>query len=323
MKIHVFIDSENVPVTNALESYDVLRENGSCVCDVVGKEETLPQTYLKRRSKKFRIQNCNYGKNSADMYLTVLIARAIYEERDTDILAIISNDRDFAPIIQLAVEKKKQVLLLGLEVQSKGLAEALERMKVDTDFVTLGLIDSELPSESVKIEDLPSGLFEYYRKHYKNEILSVKRGEKQIELPFIEGMHANQFLDLLRRFGILTRNQKLDDAIAALPIKVVNNRVQRLKPEDMQQKPDHPKIKKMPDDLKKFYRDKYEGETIFVKRNNEIVEMPFVNGMHLGRFIQLMRTFKIWEKSQKIHATRAQLNELGLVLKNDCVFYGD
>ena len=257
------------------------------------------------------------------MYLTVLIARAIYEERDTDILAIISNDRDFAPIIQLAVEKKKQVLLLGLEVQSKGLAEALERMKVDTDFVTLGLIDSELPSESVKVEDLPSGLFEYYRKHYKGEMISVKRGEKQIELPFIEGMHANQFLDLLRRFGILTRNQKLDDALAALPIRVVNNRVQRIKPEDTSKKPDHPKIKKMPDDLKKFYREKYEGETIFVKRNNEIVEMPFVNGMHLGRFIQMMRTFNIWSKTQKINVTRAQLNEFGLMLKNDCVYYGD
>ena len=326
MKIHIFIDAENIPANNALETYDVLSESGSCQCDVVGKKDTLPQSYLKRQGKAFRIHNCDYGKNSADMYLTVCIAKAIYEEDDTDIYAIISNDRDFAPIIQLAVEKKKQVLLLGLEAQSKGLAHSLEQMNVDMEFLTLGTIDSEPPSELIKVEDLPSGLFEYYKKNYKGSTIFVKRGEQLIELPFIEGMHANQFIDLMRRFGIWTKSQKIEDEIGALFMKIVNNRVRFLESAEMMQPPPsatHPKIKRMPDDLKKFYVERFTGDTIFVKRENVIVELPFVNGMHLGRFIQLMRYFKIWSKNQKMEVTRARLDELGLQLKNDYVFFAD
>ena len=323
MKIHIFIDAENIPANNALETYDVLRESGTCQCDVVGKKDILPQSYLKRQGKTFRIHNCDYGKNSADMYLTVCIAKAIYEEDDTDIYAIISNDRDFAPIIQLAVEKKKQVLLLGLEAQSKGLAHSLEQMNVDMEFLTLGTIDSDPPNELIKVEDLPSGLFEYYRKNYKGSTIFVKRGGKLVELPFIEGMHANQFIDLMRRFGIWTKSQKLEDEIESLYLKIVNNRVHFLEFEDKTAPPNHPKIAQMPDDLKKFYKEFFVGDTIFAKRENSIVELPFVNKMHLGRFVQLMRHFKIWSKTQKLEVTRMRLTELGLQLKNDHVFFAD
>ena len=323
MKIHIFIDAENIPATNALETYDILRESGACQCDVVGKEDTLPPAYIKRRSKKFRIHNCDYGKNSADMYLTVIVAKAIYEKTDTDILAIISNDRDFAPIIQLAVEKQKQVLLLGLEAQAQGLANSLERMNIDEDFLTLGTIDSAPPSDSVKVEDLPSGLFEYYRKHYKGATIFVKRGDKLVELPFIDGMHANQFIDLMRRFGVWSKAQKIEDEIGSLFMKIVNNRVRFLEAEELSKPPTHPKIDRLPEDLKKFYREKFTGDTIFAKRENLIVELPFVNGMHLGRFTQLMRHFKIWSKGQKLPMTLARLEELGLQLKGDYIFYDE
>ena len=321
MKIHVFIDAENVPVTNALEAYDlIVEDDDACECDVIGKEGTLPQAYLKRLGKRFRVHNCDYGKNSADLYMTVLIAKAIYEEFDTDILVIISNDRDFAPIIRLAVDKCKQVLLLGLTAQLKGMADSLNRMEVDKRFVTLGVIDGALLSETITVDDLPTGLFEYYQKHYKGEVIVVKRGSRSIELPFIDGMHANQFLDLLRRFGVFNRSQKLDELGTSF-INVTNNRVYRTLKRG--NKFDNPKFGIMPADLRSFYRDKYAGETIFVKRDELLVEVPFVNGMHLGRFIQLMRICNVWNRSQKLQTTLEKLEEYGLQVKNDYVFYGE
>lgn len=322
MKIHIFIDAENVPYTNALESYEVLSESGDYVCDVVGKEETLPQAYLKRRSPTFRIHNCDYGKNSADLSMTVLIAKAVYEEPDTDILAIISNDRDFAPIIQLAVEKRKQVLLLGMAAQSKGLTELFERMGIDMNFVTLGIIDGESQSESIKVDDLPNGLYEYFRKHYKGSTIFVKRGEKLVEMPFVEGMPVNVFLDLMRRCKIWTRAQKVEEEVGSLFLKVVDNQVHFLDRYGYAIF-DKPEFKQFPEDLQEFFMSNYEGETIFVKHNGNFVELPFINGMHLGRFIQMLRSVGIWSRSQKLRVTLEKLDELGLQLKNDHVCYGD
>ena len=321
MNIHIFIDAENVPMANAITTCNVLAEGNDVTrCDVVGKEDTLSPAYLKRRSKTFRIHNCNYGKNSADMYLTVLIAKAIYEERETDIFAIISNDRDFAPVIQLAVEKRKQVLLLGLAAQAKALEQSLKLMNIDMEFVTLGVIDGETLSESITVEDLPNGLREYFKKHHKGSTIFVKRGDKLIELPFVDGMDKNMFLDLMRRCHIWTRAQKIEDEIGALYLKVVNGKVHFMDSDD-ETPTGVPKSDLMPDDLKEFYRLKYKGEKISVKRNNKKLELPFVSGMHLGRFVQLMRTFGVWDKSKKMKAMLEDLKEYGLKLQKDCVFY--
>ncbi len=320
MKIHIFIDAENVPIANALMTCNVLADGNEVVrCDVVGKEDTLSPAYIKRRSKTFRTHNCNYGKNSADMSLTVLIAKAIYEERDTDILAIVSNDRDFAPVIQLAVEKRKQVLLLGTAAQSNAMEQSLKLMNIDMNYVTLGVIDGEMLSESIAVEDLPNGLREFFKKNHKGATIFVKRGDKLIELPFIDGMDKNIFLDLMRRCHIWTRAQRIEDEIGALYLKIVNNKVRFTDSTD--EAPDGvPKLELMPDDLKEFYRSKYKGEKITVKRNGKNLELPFVSGMHLGRFVQLMRTFGAWDKSKKLKAMMAELKEYGLKLQKDCVF---
>lgn len=321
MKIHIFIDAENVPIANALTTCNVLADGNEVVrCDVVGKEDTLSPAYIKRRSKTFRTHNCNYGKNSADMSLTVLIAKAIYEERDTDIFAIVSNDRDFAPVIQLAVEKRKQVLLLGTAEQSKALEQSLKLMNIDMNYVTLGVIDGEMLSESIAVADLPNGLRGYFQKNHKGATIFAKRGDKLIELPFIDGMDKNIFLDLMRRCHIWTRAQKIEDEIGALYLRIVDNKVRFMDGSD--EKPSGvPKSELMPDDLKEFYRSKYTGEKVVVKRNDKKLELPFVSGMHLGRFVQLMRTFGVWDKSKKMKAMLEDLKAYGLKLQKDCVFY--
>ena len=137
MNIHIFIDAENVPMANAITTCNVLAEGNDVTrCDVVGKEDTLSPAYVKRQSKTFRIHNCDYGKNSADMYLTVLIAKAIYEERDTDIPAIVSNERDFAPVIA-AIAELRHVLVIhgkGSGALRKGIHEFLRRNRSVASF---------------------------------------------------------------------------------------------------------------------------------------------------------------------------------------------
>ena len=49
MKIHIFIDAENVPIANALTTCNVLADGNEVVrSDVVGKEDTLSPAYVKR-----------------------------------------------------------------------------------------------------------------------------------------------------------------------------------------------------------------------------------------------------------------------------------
>ena len=215
-----------MPPKPALESYDFLKsEHNVYKCDVVGKLESLAYAYKNRRNNKFFIRNANFGKNSADLWLTVLIARAIFEEPDLELLAIFSNDRDFAPIVSLAVEKKKQVLLLVMESQYKGIEATLSKMKIDRDFFTLGILKEEAKFISIKVNQLSPALRAYYLGRYKDEHIFAKRDDQFIELPFINGMEVSQFTYLMRSCRIWTKSKKATKSVKELGLKINDNRV--------------------------------------------------------------------------------------------------
>lgn len=225
MNIHVFIDAENMPPNPVLESYDFLKlDHNVYSCDVVGKWGSL-LIYNDRKESGLHLQNSDYGKNSADLWITVLIAKAIYEEPELELVAIFSNDRDFAPIINLAVEKGKQVLLLVMESQYTGINNTLTRMKINRDFVTLGVLKDEHKLTKVKVSQLPVGLRSYYLGRYTDKNIFVKHGDQYIELPFINGMDLGQFTYLMRHYKIWTKNQRASDNIKELCLKIWNNRV--------------------------------------------------------------------------------------------------
>ena len=214
-----------MPPNPVLESYDFLKlEHNVYRCDVVGKWSSL-LIYKNRREKDLHVQNSDYGKNSADLWMTVLIAKAIYEEPDLDLVAIFSNDRDFAPIINLAVEKGKQVLLLVMESQYTGINNTLTRMKINRDFVTLGVLKEEQKLIKVRVSQLPEGLKSYYFGRYTDKNIFVKHGDQFIELPFINGMDLGQFTYLMRHYKIWTRSQRAADNMNELCLKIWNNRV--------------------------------------------------------------------------------------------------
>lgn len=226
MNIHIFIDAENMPPKAALESYDFLKaEHNVYRCDVVGKWMTIPRAYKAYLSRKFQIQNSDFGKNSADLWLTVMIARAIYEEPELELLAIFSNDRDFAPVINLAVEKKKQVLLLVMESQYKGIKDTLQKMRIDKNFFTLGILKEEAKFVSIKVSHLQPELRAYYMGRYREEHIFAKRDEQFIELPFINGMEVSQFTHLMRSCRVWPKSKKAAQSVGELSLKIENNRV--------------------------------------------------------------------------------------------------
>ena len=238
MNIHIFIDAENMPPRAALEAYDFLKlEHNVYQCDVIGKWNTLPFVYKNRRSKTFKIQNCDFGKNSADLWLTVSIAKAIYEEPDLELIAICSNDRDFAAVISLAVEKGKQVLLLVMESQYIGIDDTLTKMKINRDFVTLGLLKDELPPfVSISINQLPDSIRSFFSKHYMINAIFVKRGEQFVELPFVDGMSWNTFVYMMRHCSIWNKKQKssvMAKELRDLGLKLINNKVWYQSEEEM------------------------------------------------------------------------------------------
>ena len=237
MNIHVFIDAENMPPTPALATYDLLTtEHNVYCCDVVGKLNTLSTMYKSRQSRYFHLRNSDFGKNSADLWMTVYIARAIFEEPYLDLIAIFSNDRDFAAVVDLAVEKKKQVLIMVMESQVEAISKTLAMMKINRDFVTVGSISDIKPEPefiSIKVHQLPKGEREYFKGRYKNKTIFVKRGEQFLELPFIDGMHLNQFVHIMRHYKIWNKSQKLDKGVKNLSLKIANNRVWYQSEEEM------------------------------------------------------------------------------------------
>lgn len=230
MNIHVFIDAENMPPKVALEAYDFLKsEHNVYQCDVIGKWNTLPLMYKNRRSKTFKIQNCDFGKNSADLWLTVGIARAIYEEPYLELIAICSNDRDFAPVISLAVENGKQVLLLVMESQYTGIDDTLTKMKINRDFVTLGLLKDEVPPfVRININQLPYRLRSFFYDNYMINAIFVKRGDQFVELPFVDGMRWNIFVHMMRHCSIWNKKVKTTVMLKELNnlgLKLIDNKV--------------------------------------------------------------------------------------------------
>lgn len=224
LNIHIFIDAENVPTAKAIEAYELMnKEHNVYRCDVVAKESTLSAAYRKRSSKKFRIQNCDFGKNSADLWLTVCIAKALYEEPHIELFVIFSNDRDFVPIIKFAVEKKKQVLLLVVYSQYRFINDYLTKMKIDRDFLTVGTLDEEPALEVITVNQLPPSLRVYYRKRYKGNTVFAMRGEKFVELPFINGMGLGKFTQLMRYYKIWGKSAKATNRIHELSLSIRDN----------------------------------------------------------------------------------------------------
>ena len=339
MEAHIFIDAENIRPEigfRAVEKYK--RDYEIKRVDIVGKLETISARY-KNAGEPYRVQNCFYGKNSADTWLCVEIAKTIFEEPETETVIIISNDKDFLPAVKLAVDKKRYVIFVSNGTGHKNLRRFFQAIKINLDYVELvdyrdGLNlptdegdirkkkslaelmkDAEpiLPRPTDKLErfceKLSDALGNYFRKRAEQvKYIFIRRGNNFAEVPFIEGMTISQFAALLRELKVVGKKISGLQAAQENFLKVVGEKIYFYKEEELQ----NSKIGILSkfsglsqSSIKYFIGNDFNLRTIFIKHGGNIFEVPFVNGVSVQIFSIVLREIKIIGKNasfQKIMA---------------------
>ena len=129
LRAHVFVDCENIDTKVFKEAFLKLNAKYQIIkCDFYGKEEAMPKFYKSYMGKVFERHNCFFGKNSADTFMCIDMAKACYEEPLTDCYIIFSQDRDFSIAIKLLVDNNKKVIVV---TKLNGLMSNLESIGVD------------------------------------------------------------------------------------------------------------------------------------------------------------------------------------------------
>lgn len=187
LRAHVFVDCENINTIVFKKAFLKLNAKYQIIkCDFYGKEEAMPKFYKSYMGKVFERHNCFFGKNSADTFMCIDMAKACYEEPLTDCYIIFSQDRDFSIAIKLLVDNNKKVIVV---TKLNGLMSNLEAVGVDlnkieniqintkvncTCFFKLGTTIKEVPFKNgIALQDFGTILAEHkIRKYYgKNKRL--------------------------------------------------------------------------------------------------------------------------------------------------------
>ncbi len=217
MRIHVFVDAENIGERLFNKACKELqKEHELFQIDVFGK--AMPTW-----ASGHNYIPCFFGKNSADTFMTAAIVRAVYEEPETDIFAIFSHDRDFIPAIKVATDKRRRVML----VTERGMKEAhLKHIAVDMNY----LDNIELDFINTKGIGQPPLSENECRRLQKYELttcfLKTQRGI--VEVPFANGIDLQLFSRIIPIHEIrrgYAKSKKLREILRESNLKVLNNKV--------------------------------------------------------------------------------------------------
>ena len=306
MIAHIFIDAENVKPEIAFKAI----EKFSCdyevsTVDIIGKQEILSQKYLDA-GRTYRIQNCDYGKNSADTWLCTEIAKTIFEQPAVEVIILVSSDRDFLPAIKLATDQNRKVIVVSNGVGHKNLKAMLYDLRINPDLIELvdfrtGLTIPKRGLNEVMENAQPSGHLEklfklcanlppntknfYLKRASQVKFIFVKNGGKLAEIPFINGINLSTFTNTLLDFKIIGRDDSAAAVIAESFLKLVNKAVYLYTEDELSQLDDTGK-----DTATKFL-DEHAAEvkTVFVKRGDKIHEVPFVDGIPAEIFALILK----------------------------------
>jgi len=320
LSARVFIDAENVkPEVGFMTVEKFRREHTIDRVEIIGKADTISQKY-KAAGEPYHIQNCYFGKNSADTWLCVEIAKAVFEE-SVETIIIVSSDRDFLPAIKLAVEKKKNVVVISNGFGHKNLKRLLRELKINLDSVQLvdyrdGLtITDTAPKKKKSLSALMQGatptfidshsqkLNKFYnrlttdnenffrKREDKVKFIFVKCGESLSEVPFVEGMKFVFFANVLRDLKIIGKKTDVNKIIDDSLLKVEHNKVFMLGVEEMvgnELEIDSPFDGLSWEVLNYFTKNNISVEIIPYKSGEDIFELPFVAGMPAEIFLLML-----------------------------------
>lgn len=331
MNAHIFIDAENIRPEIGFRAVEKFRREFVIErVEIIGKLDTISARY-KNAGEPYRIQNCFYGKNSADTWLCVEIAKTIFEEPATETIIILSNDKDFLPAIKLAVDRKKYLIFVSNGAGHRNLLRYLKAIKINLDYVELidyrdGLnlpadegdirkrkslselmknAEPILPKPADKLEMFCKKISEAEASFFKNRADSVKfifvrRGNSFVEIPFVEGMTISQFAAILHELQIIGKKISGLQAAQENFLKVVGDKLYFYSEAELQNsKADMlTKFKGLSKSSQKYFTENdINLKTIFIKHGGNIFEVPFVNGMTVQILAIVLREMKIIGKN--------------------------
>ena len=304
MIAHVFVDAENIPPSvtfNVVEYFG--REYTITRVDIVAKEDTLPSQYRNLNKKLYRVQNCFYGKNSADTWLCMEIVRAIIDEPALELVIIVSSDKDFLPAIKFAVDFGKKVLVISNGDGHRILFAQLQILGVNPADVELKDYRLKFGAPGKLEKFLTMMKFEMKRFFLERErqvkYILLKRGEFFFEAPFVNGMSFSTFTRMVHDLSILPHTGDVREFIAENFLKATRNRVYFQTESEISAPTTAERIDQY------FAEHAAEKIRIFIKHNGNLFEIPFVDGMPLETFGKILRERKIIGKNASIALTAA------------------
>lgn len=316
---HVFVDAENVPPDVTFRVVDYFgKEHKITQVDIVGKEETLPYKYRDLNRQLFRVQNCFYGKNTADTWICMEMVRAIIDEPDLELIVIISSDKDFLPAIKFAVDFEKKILIVSNGTGHKNLKAQLQKLRVPLESVELKDFRCAFDETSQRLARfLPFLWYDSQKILFENAdklkfILLRKNNGKICEVPFVEGISVNDFRQMLRELKVFAPKTSIYSFCARNFLKVEDERVYFLGEEEIL-----PPITEIETVDKFLSRNAPDVIKVFIKHGEKIFEIPFVNGMPLDLFGKLLRQKKIIGKT----ISAAKVAEKSLLIVRDGKIY--
>ena len=223
MRLHAFIDGENVSVRTVRNGIKQLRLlNHIAKIDVFAK---FKPTYADNYNMNF--VQCFYGKNSADTFMTAAIVKAVYEEPLMDGFAIFTSDSDFSPAIKVVTEAKKPAILVS---EQGDLESHLKDVGVDLDYLTQfkfakGRVIS-IHNNYLKCE-IPEREHNFAALHDGSSVYIVTK-DRTYEVPFMNGMDIDTFSRIVPLKAIkksFPKSKKLNEILELNYIKMDNKKL--------------------------------------------------------------------------------------------------
>lgn len=334
MSAQIFIDADNVKPEigfKAIEKFS--KEYVIAGVDIIGNETTLSSKYIEA-SDRYNIKNCFYGKNSADTWLCTEIAKTIFENPAVDVIIIVSSDRDFLAAVKLVTDQKKKVILVSEGSGHKNLKALFYDLRINPDFVELVDFKTDLISnqpdkkkgannsmenfspnqnlekiKAIRKKNLPEPVKTFFTKNEtKIQFINVKRAGNSVEIPFFDGINFSTLTNVLMALKIISNGKALMKIIAENSLKIVDNQIFYSKTDTRileqettpQKKSSNSETIPFNDVINYFTAHTAETKNIFIKFEDKIFEVPFVNGISLGMFSRLLKGYEITEDSAKI-----------------------
>ncbi|WP_026765776.1 NYN domain-containing protein [Selenomonas ruminantium] len=311
----VFIDAENASPKWGVPLYVWLCQNfkvRECYC--VGNRSKTGNEYLRLEGPKFHIVNSMVGKDSADTWLVMLGTRELCLRRSVKKIAILSNDRDFAPLAYLAAERKKKLIIYAAAVSGvEGLKQAIKRIEPGESAAVETIDLDKLVGQQLgrPVESWQEKLLTGARKLIKFPGKLWPRKNKTAALPSANVMEP--YLLTLAKGKAVSRNvgkkkkkghQKQElSLVFSQPDGASERLFRNLSPEL------HNYLAKRQSQVKLI---------LAPGINGEIIEVPFINGMRDTVFLAFLVAFKVVKKG---NLDDVFYRSLGLVCRQNAVYY--